>query len=233
LSTGIRTGLAALNTVTDAMRHLYIIPIVHSRHDLGTLEQPIRDVKSQFLQNQTLEHNQRVLDTFWEELKLGIESWNIDYSNTFVFQDSLPYTGNPERIIEHRIVDELASKGSANHKLVKWLLERGAQLVGTESTELLIKEYEAVKKSLAEGLYREMSEPSDRKEDESASSLLEKRDQFIAQRIVETLQTGHVGILFIGLQHRVQDFLPPDLQVEYPFGRLKDRESPRIFEPMA
>ena len=190
-------------------------------------------MKSQFLQNQTLEQNQRVLDAFWEELRLGIESWNIDYSNTFVFQDALPYTGNPERIIEYRIVDELASKGSANHKLVKWLLERGTQLVGTESTELLIKEYEAVKKSLAEGLYREMSEPSDRREDEFTSSLLAQRDQFIAQRIAETLQTGQIGILFIGLQHRVQDFLPQDLQVEYPFGRVKDHESPRIFEPTA
>jgi hypothetical protein len=197
------------------------------------LEQPIRDVKSQFLQNQTLEQNQRVLDAFWEELRLGIESWNIDYSNTFVFQDALPYTGNPERIIEYRIVDELASKGSANNKLVKWLLERGTQLVGTESTELLIKEYEAVKKSLAEGLYREMSEPSDRREDEFTSSLLAQRDQFIAQRIAETLQTGQIGILFIGLQHRVQDFLPNDLTVEYPFGRVKDHESPRIFEPTA
>jgi hypothetical protein len=197
------------------------------------LEQPIRDVKSQFLQNQTLEQNQRVLDAFWEELRLGIKSWNIDYSNTFVFQDALPYTGNPERIIEYRIVDELASKGSANHKLVKWLLERGTQLVGTESTELLIKEYEAVKKSLAEGLYREASVTSERNEDEAAISLLSQRDQFIAQRIAETLQTGQIGILFIGLQHRVQDYLPNDLTVECPFGRVKDHESPRIFEPMA
>jgi hypothetical protein len=215
------------------MRQLYIIPIVHSRHDLGTLEQPIRDVKSQFLQNRTLEQNQRVLDMFWEELKLGIESWDIDYSNTFVFQDALPFTGHPERIIEHRIVEELASKGSANHKLVKWLMERGAQIVGTESTELLVKEYEAVKKSLAEGLYRETSEPNERSENEAAVSLLAQRDQFIAQRIAETLQTGQIGILFIGLQHRVQDYLPEELRVEFPFGRVKDRESPRIFEPTA
>ncbi|MCU0719981.1 MAG: hypothetical protein MUC83_09785 [Pirellula sp.] len=212
------------------MRQLYIIPIVHSRHDLGTLEQPIRDIKKQFLNGNALDQNQKVLDAFWEELKLGIESWKIDYSNTFVFQDALPFTGQPERIIEHRIVDELASKGSANHKLVKWLIERGAQLVGTESTELLIKEYEAVKKSLSEGVFQETDNPGEPNQD-AAASLLTQRDHFIAQRIIDTLHPGNVGILFIGLQHRVQDYLPDDLVVEYPFGRAKDHECPRIFEP--
>ena len=213
------------------MRQLYIIPIVHSRHDLGTLEHPIRDVKNQFMQSGTLEQNQRVLDSFWEELKLGIESWKIDYSNTFVFQDALPFTGHTERIIEHRIVNELASKGSANHKLVKWLIERGAQLVGTESTELLIKEYEAVKRSLADGNFHETDKPNESQQNDDTVSLLTQRDCFIAQRIVETLHVGNVGILFIGLQHRVQDYLPGDLVVEYPFGRAKDHERPRIFEP--
>ena len=214
------------------MRQLYIIPIIHSRHDLGTLELPIRDVKSQILSASTLEQNQKVLDLFWGELKSGIESWGIDYSNALVFQDALPFTGHPEKIIEHRIVAEMASKGSANHQLVKWLIDQGAQLMGTESTELLIKEYEAVKKSLAEGIYREISAEGESGINEATTSLLEARDQFIAQRITESLKDGQLGILFIGLQHRVQNHLPIDLAVTYPFGKAKDCDSPKIYEPV-
>lgn len=214
------------------MRQLYIIPIIHSRHDLGTLELPIRDVKSQILSASTLEQNQKVLDLFWGELKSGIESWGIDYSNALVFQDALPFTGHPEKIIEHRIVAEMASKGSANHQLVKWLIDQGAQLMGTESTELLIKEYEAVKKSLAEGIYREISAEGESGINEATTSLLEARDQFIAQRITESLKDGQLGILFIGLQHRVQDYLPNDLGVTYPFGKAKDCNGPKIYEPV-
>lgn len=214
------------------MRQLYIIPIIHSRHDLGTLELPIRDVKSQILSASTLEQNQKVLDLFWGELKSGIESWGIDYSNALVFQDALPFTGHPEKIIEHRIVAEMASKGSANHQLVKWLIDQGAQLMGTESTELLIKEYEAVKKSLAEGIYREISAEGESGINETTTSLLEARDQFIAQRITESLKDGQLGVLFIGLQHRVQNYLPIDLTVTYPFGKAKDCDSPKIYEPV-
>lgn len=214
------------------MRQLYIIPIIHSRHDLGTLELPIRDVKRQILSASTLEQNQKVLDLFWGELKSGIESWGIDYSNALVFQDALPFTGHPEKIIEHRIVAEMASKGSANHQLVKWLIDQGAQLMGTESTELLIKEYEAVKKSLAEGIYREISAEGESGINEATTSLLEARDQFIAQRITESLKDGQLGILFIGLQHRVQNYLPIDLTVTYRFGKAKDCDSPKIYEPV-
>lgn len=215
------------------MRQLYIIPIIHSRHDLGTLELPIREMKSQLLANSTLEHNQKVLDLFWQELKSGMESWSIDYANAFLFQDALPYTGHPDKLIEHRIVEEMASKGSANHQLLKWLIDQGAQLMGTESTELLIKEYEAVKKSLAEGSYREISARDDSGQADSAEALLAARDQFIAQRITESLHDGQLGILFIGLQHRVQDYLPNDLTVTYPFGKVKDCDSPKIYEAVS
>jgi hypothetical protein len=214
------------------MRQLYIIPIIHSRHDLGTLELPIHEMKSQLLSTSTLEHNQKVLDLFWGELKSGIESWGVDYSNALVFQDALPFTGHPEKIIEHRIVAEMASKGSANHQLVKWLVDQGAELIGTESAELLIKEYEAVKKSLAEGIYREISAEGDSGINDAATSLLAARDQFIARRITESLKDGQVGILFVGLQHRVQNYLPDDLTVTYPFGKAKDCYSPKIYEPV-
>lgn len=203
------------------MRQLYIIPIIHSRHDLGSLEQPIRDAKNQFASVATIEANQRVVDFFWNELQNGIESWRLDYSNAFVFQDALPFTGHPDRILEHRIVDELAAKGSANHKLVQWLVQQGATLQGTESTELLLREYDLVRKSLAEGMNR-YDEPADSvSAGEVVETLLNQRDRFIAGRIADTLNPDQIGILFIGMHHRVQDFLEPDIQVSYPFGKMK------------
>ena len=203
------------------MRQLYIIPIIHSRHDLGSLEQSIRDAKSQSTSASMVESNQRVVDFFWNELQHGIESWRLDYSNAIIFQDALPFTGHPDRILEHRIVDELATKGSANHKLVQWLIAQGATLEGTESTELLLREYDVVRKSLAEGVHR-YDEPADSAATgETIETLLNQRDRFIAGRIDESLNANQVGILFIGMQHRVQDYLQPDFQVSYPFGRMK------------
>jgi hypothetical protein len=203
------------------MRQIYIIPIIHSRHDLGSLEQSIRDAKSQFASSSAMESNQRVVDFFWNELQYGIESWRLDYSNTYVFQDALPFTGHPERILEHRIVDELATKGSANHKLVQWLVEQGATLEGTESTELLLREYDLVRKSLAEGGHRYDEPAKSSSTGEVVETLLNQRDRFIAGRIAETVNDDQIGILFIGMQHRVQDYLQPDFQVSYPFGKMK------------
>lgn len=206
------------------MRQLYIIPIIHSRHDLGSLEQPIRDAKSQFASANTIESNQMVLDCFWNDLQQGIESWKLDYSKAIVFQDALPFTGHPNRTLERRIVDELATKGSANHKLVRWLVEKGATLEGTESTELLLREYDLVRKSLAEGLQRYDEPAVSSSTGEVVETLLNQRDRFIAGRIGDALNTDQIGILFIGMHHRVQDYLTPDIQVAYPFGKMKAQE---------
>ena len=56
---------------------------------------------------------------------------------------------------------------------------------------------------------------------EVVETLLNQRDRFIAQRIGETLNADQIGILFIGMRHRVQDYLQPDIQIAYPFGRMK------------
>lgn len=225
--------LAALPMVTQAMRHLKIIPIIHSRHDLGSLEQSVRIAKSQLMLESAVEKQQNVVEQFWSQLQSGIEGWGIEYSTTFLYQDALPSTGHPEQIIEHKIVDELAAKGSTNHLILKWLIEKGAHLQGTESPELLLKEYEAVKKSLSQGLYSDISNEADSDPNLEASSLLEQRDRFIAERISQTLPSGHLGILFIGLQHRVQDFLPEDVVVDFPFGKPRENQGITIREARA
>ena len=198
------------------MRKLHIIPIVHSRQDLGSLDEPLNDFKSKILTTEALRSSRNAVENFWRELRFGIESWPIAFNQMMLYQDALPFTGHPDRAIEHQIVRDLSAKGSPNHQLLEWLMEQGAILVGTESTELLLKEYEAVRKSLAEG-FRGFEDDSDN--EPFHSSLLKQRDQFIAHRIADTLLENQVGILFIGMLHRVEEFLDDSIAVEHPFGR--------------
>ncbi len=194
------------------MRQLSIVPIIHSKQDLGSLEQRIDEIKAFHTDEARRVESRQSVDAFWRDVGQSFTSWEID-ERVVLYQDALPNSGHPEGLVEHRIVDELASKGNANHLLLKALMERGATLIGTESIELLIKEYEAVRKSLAEG----STTYSDR--GELAAQILEQRDRYIAKRIDDTLADDHRGILFIGLLHRVEDYLPAELHVEYPFGR--------------
>jgi hypothetical protein len=198
------------------MRKLHIIPIIHSRQDLGSLDVPIQDLKNKLLSDSSVRSSQSAVESFWRELRLGIESWQIDFDRIVIYQDALPFTGHPEQIIEQKIVCDLAAKGSPNHQLLVWLMERGATLLGTESTELLMKEYDAVRKSLEDGNrgFEDESNP-----ESGYKSLLAQRDLFIANRISSTLQATQLGILFIGMLHRVEDFLDGSIAVEHPFGK--------------
>ena len=87
--------------------------------------------------------------------------------------------------------------------------------MGTESLELLLEEYESVKKVLGSG------ESSRKKglQTSDCSDLLERRDKFIAQRINDTLPPGEVGIIFLGMLHELEPWLAKDIQVVYPVGR--------------
>lgn len=195
------------------MRLLNIVPIIHSKQDLGSLDQQIDQVKAKHTDEASRLASRQSVDAFWHDVRLSFDSWEID-SRVMLYQDALPNSGHPEQLVEHRIVEELASKGNANHQLLKSLIDRGAKLVGTESIQLLVKEYEAVRKALADGDNAVQLEPND-----AAAKILEERDRYIANRIDKTLDDDQTGILFIGLLHRVEDYLPTELTIEYPFGR--------------
>jgi hypothetical protein len=52
-----------------------------------------------------------------------------------------------------------------------------------------------------------------------SEALLQRRDQFIAQRINDTLKDGETGILFLGMLHSLERDLQPDVKVIYPLQR--------------
>ena len=76
---------------------------------------------------------------------------------------------------------------------------------------MLIEEYELNRQLL---LNRPAEERGLESEIQALSSdLLDRRDAFVARRIDETLSSGQIGCLFLGLMHSLQGRLPADISV--------------------
>ncbi|QXP83345.1 hypothetical protein [Methylococcus sp. Mc7] len=139
-----------------------------------------------------------------------IESLHLDYPSCRLYQDGLPVCGH-----ELLIVRDLANSGSHNHQLLLTLYERGAMLMGTESPDLLIEEYQIVTHYLAHNKTTKTTTNFTEMEARSAE-LLKRRDGFIADRIAATLRPGESGLLFLGLLHSLEGKLPSDIRVICP-----------------
>jgi len=203
------------------MRQLIYIPVVHTDADMGSL---LPAAKREFLKKYSesdWQKKRQAVQEFWEGLHQRIGDLHLDYSKAYIYQDGLPVCGK-----ELQIVTQLAKQGSPNHTLVLWLTDRGANLVGTESPELLLEEYRLVQRifSASKGQEREAAAAAYTKR---APELLAQRDDYIRRQIDATLPTGCVGLLFIGLTHHVDEGLPSDIHVSYlihnlPFERSGD-----------
>jgi len=185
------------------MRALIYFPIIHSPQDLGSLSKAARELRSDAQENKYLD----AVKQFWEIVATTIEGLELDYSGLKLYQDGLPVCGK-----EKEIVAEVAELGSENHRLLQTLNKKGAVLMGTESPELLVKERE---------LMMQMLIPTELKKTslESAQVLLNQRDEYIAQRINQTLQDNEMGILFLGLMHNIEAKLPEDIFLIEPLGK--------------
>lgn len=179
---------------------------------MGTLGEEIRDRLAKELGSSWVEQNASVIDRLWDEIESSLLALDLPYSKVRVYQDGLPVCGR-----ELEIVNELASAGSRNHRLVQRLRENGAMIMGTESGELLVEEYQRVKQLLAEA----GSSPVTNQTARSGTSLMQKRDRFMAARINATLEPGEIGILFVGMLHSVQRYLAKDVKLigVHPSGR--------------
>jgi hypothetical protein len=149
----------------------------------------------------------RTVDDAWQRIEQTLARLELDYRTVRVYQDGLPVCGH-----ETRIVADLAASGSRNHQILRELLARGATLVGTESPTLLVQEYERAQQSLAR-LATDAADARARRHRQRGTVLLEKRDRFIAQRVDATLGVGEVGLIFLGLLHRLKACLPRDIRV--------------------
>lgn len=200
-----------------ASRTLLYIPIVHSQSDMGSLSESIRKITLQKLGARVWHQKVNLINRFWSMVEDTLNRLSIVYEQTRLYQDGVPVCGK-----ELDIVKELAKKGSLNHQLLVRLIEKGATIMGTESSDLLIEEYQLThlileSEDLKEAIRVEALQKA------ASNLLLAKRDAFIAARIDQTLSAGETGVLFLGMLHNLAGCLPEDIQVRYPMQRPSDK----------
>lgn len=188
------------------MRILIYAPIIHMIGDLGSLADEVHKRGVANLGGEIWTEHLETIVGFWDALKRYFDS--LDISGIKIYQDGMLADGE----IGAKIVEEGIKSGSKNYDIISMLLKKGACLVKTEEFSLLkaerdrllqiIQAKSLLKKIVVFTLYKF-----------SKNSILNKRDEFIANRIIETLNEGETGILFIGASHNVKDKLPEDISV--------------------
>jgi hypothetical protein len=191
-------------------RRLLHIPIIHSQAEMGSLSPTIQAMTVRKLGAKGWERNVSLIDGIWTQIEQTLDSLSLPYAKVRLYQDGLPVCGR-----EAEIVSELAQAGSRNHQLLLRLKARGATLMGTESADLLVREYHLIKQTLADGAPAMMARREARRQ-ESSRSLLKLRDRAIAERINQTLCRGEIGLLFLGMLHSLKGRLARDIQVAHP-----------------
>ncbi len=199
------------------MKNLIYIPIVHTEIDLGSMSEfAKKEYLARYGEGKWEEHI-RIINETWNGLRGKIFSLNLPFKKLKIYQDGLPVCGR-----ELEIVREVAGMGSPNHKIILELAEKGARLEGTEDKELLIQEYNNLKRvyELADTAQRTAFMQNYKK---TASELIAKRDKFIAERVESTLAEHEIGLLFIGLEHAADKYLK-NVKISYLIHRLPFRE---------
>ncbi|NCA69387.1 MAG: hypothetical protein EOM91_04645 [Sphingobacteriia bacterium] len=209
-------------TTPDATRALLYYPVIHSLVDLGALRASVESAAQRSRGAEAWRERVRTIDQMWDEIERSIETLVLDPTRVRLYQDGLPICDHV-----HEIVRDMAEKGGRNHQILQRLRMRGATLMGTESPDLLLQEYDLAKRLLGAD---QASLGGDQRDalQMQARTLLKARDRVIAERINDTLLAGETGILFLGMLHDVNPWLDATIRVEYPIGRpsVTDRPDP-------
>jgi hypothetical protein len=194
---------------THGGRLLIYFPIIHTQADLGALGELVQRIKIRRLGRRAWSRNVHLVDQLWTRIEESIAGLNLHYERVRIYQDGLPDSGH-----ELEIVAELAKAGSRNHRLLLQLHEKGAKIMGTESPELLIEEYQLMTQDLAGNLKPRAGIAASQMA--KSDILLAQRDQHIAKRINSTLEEGETGILFLGMLHSLSTLLAKDIRLVFP-----------------
>ena len=198
---------AAFDMTTEKKRRLIWVPIIHTQADLGSLSGPVRDVYVQQIgRGKWAQHIETVAE-MWKTIRREVLSLHLPCEKVRLYQDGLPRCGHEEKIVR-----DLAKAGSDNHQILLELMERGAQLTGTESPELLMREYELARRVLLSSTSGEQGQAAE-EYNECSGVLLDQRDRYIAERIGETLGSDETGLIFLGLLHSLEGRLPPSIEI--------------------
>jgi hypothetical protein len=126
-----------------------------------------------------------------------------------LYHEGMPVCGK-----ELLIARQLADQGSASHQMLLDLLDSGAMLAGSESTSLLMADYQ------------DQLHTAEHADTPSVAALTREcdarradaRDQKLAARIDQTLRCGEWGLLLLALGRDISKHLPADITVHHPFG---------------
>ncbi len=191
------------------MRKLFLIRIVHTSADMGSMSEGLIKEGIAKLGREKWLEDQKKIENFWNDVEKEIDELDMDYSRTRIYQDGLPCGGE----IGLKIVRETADKGSRNYLIVRNLIEKRATIEATESPELLRKEYEHIKAIVNATSEKEKADAT-RRYDQIKDELMRERDDYIANALDITLKDGETGVLFIGAAHNVIPLLAKDIEVK-------------------
>jgi hypothetical protein len=177
---------------------------------MGALSDSIQRLKVKKLGRKGWQRNVNLVNKLWTQIEQAIESLALPYARVRLYQDGLPVCGR-----EVEIVKELAKAGSRNHGLLHRLSEKGATIMGTESSELLVEEYQLVKEDFAIGKPQVAARGAPRRK-ALRDCLLRRRDEYIARRVNETLGAGETGLIFLGMLHSLGSWLDKDIRLVNP-----------------
>lgn len=196
------------------MRRLIYIPVIHSEEDMGSMAGPLREQYVQKFGINKWRQHVKTIDDMWCGIEKKLYALKLDYKKVNIYQDGLPLCGK-----EIEIMEDVARLGSHNYNMIFRMVKKGANLIGTEDPKLLVEEYNFIKKlSLITNLENRKKEISKAKK--RRDELLVERDKFIAKRITDTLEFNYTGILFCGIEHEVNSYLPKNIKIEYIIYRL-------------
>ncbi len=125
-------------------RRLIYLPIVHTQADMGALKESVARATLEKTGRAGLARKTAAIDQIWTAIEAAIDALALSFDRVRLYQDGLPVCGR-----EAEIVTELAQAGSRNHQLLLRLMAQGAVLMGTESGDLLVQEYQLARQSLS------------------------------------------------------------------------------------
>ena len=203
------------------MRTLLYVPVIHTSADLGSIANDVTKRGIADLGEDAWKDHIKRVEGLWDTISHYFDS--VDVTGTKIYQDGMVVGGE----IGQNIVEETAKAGSKNYELVSRLLKRGAFLVKTEDLRLVKEERDRLltitqaktitQKIIAFIKYKLIK-----------NILLNKRDNYIAKRINETLNNGATGIIFIGAYHNIKKRLPKDIQIM----EIKDADKVKEYQKL-
>ena len=204
-------------------RSLIYFPIIHTTADMGALGGAVQQLQISKLGRQGWQTSLALVNEFWTRIEKHVAGLSLGPHKVRLYQDGLPECGR-----ELEIVTELAEAGSRNHRLLLRLMDKGAILMGTESSEFLLEEYRLMTEVFSSRDPKEV-ERTEKRTKPVRDRLLAQRDQHIAARINKTLEPGEFGIVFLGALHSLTDLLDKDIHITYPLTQpVPDRTKSRL-----